>query len=74
MIVLEVTEDKFGKAMKAISKITEHAECLHDLFEELAEDSNYGDRYGSRYGNRREYDDDTMYGSRYGMRRGGGRM
>ena len=58
MIVLEVTEDKFGKAMKAISKITEHAECLHDLFEDLAEDSNYGDRYGSRYGNRREYDDD----------------
>ena len=48
MIVLEVTEDKFGKAMKAISKITEHAECLHDLFEELAEDSEYGDRYGNR--------------------------
>lgn len=66
MIILEVTEDKFGKAMKAISKITEHAECLHDLFEDLAEESSYGDRYG----NRREYDDDDMYGSRYGSRRG----
>ena len=72
MIVLEVTEDKFGKAMKAISKITEHAECLHDLFEELAEDSEYGER--SRYGSRKYYDDDDMYGSRYGMRRGGRRM
>ena len=74
MIVLEITEDKFGKAMKAVSKITEHAECLHDLFEDLAENSNYGDRYGSRYGNRREYDDDDMYSSRYDMRRGGRRM
>ena len=62
MIILEVTEDKFGKAMKAISKISEHAECLHDLFEDMAQDSNYGDR--------RRYDDDDMYGSRYGMRRG----
>ena len=69
MIVLEFTEDKFGKAMKAISKITEHAECLHDLFEELAEDS----EYGNRYGNRKKYDDDDMYDSRYGMRRGGRR-
>lgn len=69
MIVLEFTEDKFGKAMKAVSKITEHAECLHDLFEELAEDS----EYGNRYGNRRKYDDDDMYDSRYGMRRGGRR-
>lgn len=69
MIVLEFTEDKFGKAMKAVSKITEHAECLHDLFEELTEDSEYGDRYG----NRKKYDDDDMYGSRYGMRRGGRR-
>jgi hypothetical protein len=65
MIVLEFTEDKFGKAMKAVSKITEHAECLHDLFEELAEDS----EYGNRYGNRKKYDDDDMYDSRYGMRR-----
>lgn len=67
MIVLEVTEDKFGKVMKAISKITEHAECLQEIFEDLAEDSEYGER--SSYGNRRKYDDD-MYGSRYGMRRG----
>jgi len=63
MIVLEFTEDKFGKAMKAVSKITEHAECLHDLFEDLAEESEYGNRYGNRR------DDDDMYGSRYGMRR-----
>lgn len=69
MIVLEFTEDKFGKAMKAISKITEHAECLQAIFEDLAEDSEYGDRYG----NRKKYDDDDMYGSRYGMRRGGRR-
>ena len=61
MIVVEITEDKFGKAMKAISKISEHADCLHDLFEDMAENSNYGDR---------KYDDDDMYGSRYGMRRG----
>jgi hypothetical protein len=74
MIVLEFTEDKFGKAMKAISKITEHAECLHDLFEDIVEDSEYGDRYGSRYGNRKEYDDDDMFGSRYGGRRGARRM
>lgn len=74
MIVLEFTEDKFGKAMKAVSKITEHAECLHDLFEDLAEEASYGDRYGSRYGNRREDDDDYMYNSRYSMRRGGRRM
>lgn len=69
MIVIETTEDKFGKGMKAISKIMEHAECLHDLFEDFAEDSSYGNRYGSR----KEYDDDDMYGSRYGMRRGGRR-
>jgi hypothetical protein len=66
MIVLEFTEDKFGKAMKAISKITEHADCLQAIFEDLAEDSEYGDRYG----NRKKYDDDDMYDSRYGMRRG----
>ena len=64
MIVLEVTEDKFGKAMKAISKITEHADCLSEIFEELSEGK-------SEYGSRR-YDDD-MYDSRYGMRRGGRR-
>jgi len=64
MIVLEFTEDKFGKAMKAISKITEHADCLSEIFEELSEGK-------SEYGSRR-YDDD-MYDSRYGMRRGGRR-
>ena len=63
MKILEITEDKFGKAMKAISKITEHADCLSEIFEDLAE--NYGDR--------KSYDDDDMYGSRYGMRRGGRR-
>lgn len=63
MIVLEVTEDKFGKAMKAISKITEHAECLSEIFEDLAETSAFGSRS-------RRYDDDDMYGSRYGMRSG----
>jgi pimeloyl-ACP methyl ester carboxylesterase len=39
MIVLEFTEDKFGKAMKAISKIGEHAECLQAIFEDLSEDA-----------------------------------
>lgn len=71
MIVLEFTEDKFGKAMKAITKITEHAECLHDLFEDLSEGES---EYGNRYGNKKHYDDDDYYGSRYGMRRGGRRM
>ena len=66
MIVFEITEDSFGKAMKAVSKIHEHADCLQELFEDMAENSNYGDRYG----NRKEYDNDDMYGSRYGMRRG----
>ena len=28
MIVLEFTDDKFGKAMKAISEIGKHSECL----------------------------------------------
>lgn len=67
MIVLEVTEDKFGKVMKSVSKIMEHAECLEAIFADLAEDSEYGDRY------HKKYDDDDMYGSRYGMRRGGRR-
>ena len=74
MIVLEITEDKFGKVMKAISKITEHAECLQEIFEDMAEDSEYGERSSYRYGNKKAYDDDDMYGSRYGMRRGGRRM
>ena len=65
MIVLEFTEDKFGKAMKAISEIGKHSECLAAIFEDLAEESEYGER-----GYRKHYDDDDMYGSRYGMRRG----
>ena len=65
MIILEVTEDKYGKIMKAVSEIGKHSECLAAIFEDLAEDSEYGDRIG----NRKSYDDD-MYGSRYGMRRG----
>ena len=65
MIILEVTEDKFGKIMKAVSEIGKHSECLAAIFEDLSEDSEYGDRMG----NRKSYDDD-MYGSRYGMRRG----
>lgn len=68
MIILEVTEDKYGKIMKAVSEIGKHSECLAAIFEDLAEDSEYGDRMG----NRKSYDDD-MYGSRYGMRRGGRR-
>ena len=66
MMIIELTEDKFEKAMKAISKITEHAECLTAIFEDLAEDSEY-------MSHRKRYDDDDMYGSRYGMRRGGKR-
>jgi hypothetical protein len=70
MIVLEFTDDKFGKAMKAVSEIGKHSECLAAIFEDLAEDS----EYGNRYGNRKKYDDDDdMYSSRYGMRRGGRR-
>ena len=69
MIVLEFTDDKFGKAMKAISEIGKHSECLAAIFEDLAEDS----EYGNRMGNRKQYDDDDMYGSRYGIRRGGRR-
>jgi len=65
-MIVEFTEDKFGKAMKAISKITEHADCLQEIFEDLAEDS----EFGNRYGNRKRYDDDDMYSSRYGMRGG----
>ena len=69
MIVLEITDDKFGKVMKAVSEIGKHSECLAAIFEDLAEDS----EYGNRMGNRKQYDDDDMYGSRYGMRRGGRR-
>lgn len=67
MIVLEFTEDKLGRAMKAISEIGKHSECLAAIFEDLTEDSEYKER------NRKYYDDDDMYGSRYGMRRGRGR-
>ena len=67
MIVLEFTEDKLGRAMKAISEIGKHSECLAAIFEDLTEDSEYKER------NRKKYDDDDMYGSRYGMRRGGRR-
>jgi hypothetical protein len=66
MIILEVTEDKFGKLMKAVSEIGKHSECLESILEDLTEDSEYGER-------RKKYDDDDMYGSRYGMRRGGRR-
>ena len=65
MIVLEFTEDKFGKAMKAISEIGKHSECLAAIFEDLSEDSEYNERGHKQYD-----DDDDMYGSRYGMRRG----
>ena len=68
MIVLEFTEDKFGKAMKAISEIGKHSDCLAAMFEDLSEDSEYGERK-----HHKEYDDDDMYNSRYGMRRGGRR-
>ena len=70
MIVFETTEDKFGKAMKALSKIYEHADCLYELFEEMSDNSNYGDRYGNR---KQHDDDDNMYDSRYNMLRGGRR-
>ena len=67
MIILEITDDKFGKIMKAVSEIGKHSECLEAMFEDLAEDSEYNER------NHKKYDDDDMYGSRYGMRRGGRR-
>ena len=69
MIILEITEDKFGKLMKAVSEIGKHSECLEAMFEDLAEDSEYGNRMKDR----KPYDDDDMYGSRYGMRRSGRR-
>ena len=66
MIILELSEDKLGKIMKATSEIGKHSECLEAIFEDLTENAEYGDRMG----NRKRYDDDDMYGSRYGMRRG----
>jgi hypothetical protein len=66
MILFEVTEDKFGKLMKSVSEIMKHSECLEAIFEDISEDSEYGERMG----NRKHYDDDDdMYGSRYGSRR-----
>lgn len=64
MIVLEITDDKFGKVMKTISEIGKHSECLEAIFEDLVEES-------SEYGNKMGYrnDDDDMYNSRYNMRR-----
>ena len=64
MIVLEITDDKFGKVMKTISEIGKHSECLEAMFEYLVEES-------SEYGNKMGYrnDDDDMYNSRYNMRR-----
>lgn len=64
MIILEVTDDKFGKMMKAATEIGKHSECLSAILEDLAEDSELDSRYGSRR------NDDDMYNSRYGMRRG----
>lgn len=61
MIILEVTEDKFGKLMKAVSEISKHSECLSAIFEDLSEDSEFNER-------NRKYDNDDMYGSRYCMR------
>jgi hypothetical protein len=62
MIVFEITDDKFGKVMKAVSEIGKHSECLTAIFEDLAEESEYNEKSHRA--------DDDMYGSRYGMRRG----
>lgn len=67
MIILEVTDDKFGKIMKAVSEIGKHSECLEAIFEDLSEDFEYGEKSGEYH---KKHDDDDMYGSRYGMRRG----
>lgn len=55
MIVLEFSEDKFGKAMKAISCIVKKAECIKEMFEEDAMGYR-GKKF--RYD---EYDDDDEY-------------
>lgn len=65
MIILEITDDKFGKIMKSISEIGKHKECLEAMFEDLAEESEHEEKIGYR----KHYDDDDMYGSRYSMRR-----
>lgn len=69
MIILEVTEDKFGKLMKAVSEIGKHSECLTAMFEDISESSEYGEKNVHH----KQYDDDDIYGSRYGMRRDGRR-
>lgn len=65
MIVVEFTDDKFGKTMKAVSCIIEKAEMLKDIFEEDAmsqrssrkhhKDYDYDDDYEDRYSSRRRY-------------------
>ena len=47
MIILEVTDDKFGKIMKAISEIGKHSECLAAMFEDLTEDSEYNSLFSN---------------------------
>lgn len=67
MIILELTDEKFGKGMEAISVIEKKIECLKSIFEEgeLSQrkrkkyDDEDEEEYGFRHG----------YGSRYGMRR-----
>lgn len=65
MIVLEFSEDKFGKAMKAVSCICKKAEYIKEMFEE--------DAMGYRGKKKYEEDDDDEYEemrhtSRYGSR------
>lgn len=69
MIVLEFSEDKFGKAMKAVSCICKKAEYIKEMFEEDAmgyrgkkkyeEDDDdyedYGRKHESRYSTRMRY-------------------
>lgn len=62
MIVVEFTDDKFGKTMKAVSCIIEKAEMLKDIFEEDAV---------SHRGRKHHYedDDDEDYERRYSSRK-----
>lgn len=67
MIILELTDEKFGKGMEAISVIEKKIECLKGIFEEgelsqrkhIKKYDDDEEEYGFRHG----------YGSRYGMRR-----
>lgn len=52
MIVVEFTDDKFGKTMKAVSCIIEKAEMLKECLEEDA----ISHRSGKKH--RKEYDED----------------